>query len=1106
MRRFVVPAFAGVLLTSAFVGLSTTPLAQNEDDEALGGSGELPALSLPAARPMTSSTLGLFNTVEIGGTLITGAALTMTSFEVGQGDTLIDLLVEAGSTANDADGAIDALGRIYDPRRLQIGQVVTAVFRSFDETDEELAVVSIALDESDYVVATRPEGGSFEAERIDEPLSDALLAPIPATTTPDIDTNLITREMEVRRGDTLVRLAVRAGATRSDANIAIDALTRLIDPTSLQIGQILQVSFSGSGAETALAALSLQTGEETYVVSERLASGNFDAYWSDRPFTAPSPALAAGDLDVGGAIDALRAEGAAVDRMTIAQGDTLMDLMVEAGATITDAHEAARVLARHFDPRGLQIGQHLYVVRTPGPAGSGLKVLGLVVLDAGDDGVVVVNRLPEEGFEGRRIADTTEIALALPGTAAHADTESALDVSGAESKTPQEDEVADIPDMIDFGSQLRVEEMEVQSGDTLMSLLLRAGANRVEADRAISALRPHYDPRHLQIGQQIRVAFDTLSGVSESLVTISIRIKDNLFVQADVAGDSFVAGRTTTPINPAFAASAPATPPAADIDSLIRESEGQEVVQELPNAEASEEITVADAPSTEPAPPPVTDAEGQTELSTLAEQVWFVTVEGDSIAALLRTLTANGKEVTDLVDLLSEEMDIVEIEADRELVVITDQDGAGTHIVALSLDIDNGDTIAVVAQLDGGFKARRASSHVDLSDFAMAAIQVPVPEESTAFGPWQGDADALTSASFEIAAGGTLMNGLLDLGIDAVQADTAIDSLRDVFDPRSIRAGQMVDVTLEGDVLQSISMSPRAGERVEIVRDGDDFASRMVELPTELVLRAAVGRIDSSLYQAALDSGVPPAVLADMIRAYSFDVDFQREIQTGDSFEILYEEFIDEDGNTVRYGPPLYATLRVSGVTLPIYRFTPSSGFIDYFNEQGESVRKALIRTPIDGAQITSNFGMRTLGGYTRMHKGTDFGAPTGTPIMAAGDGVIDQLGWYGGYGNYVRIRHNSTYSTAYAHMSSYASGLGEGSRVRQGQIIGYVGSTGNSTGPHLHYEVLVNGEQINPLDVRLPSGEILEGAELDTFLAVRDDLDALFADHLDGQLVASGD
>lgn len=1099
VRRIVAYALAGAVSAAllpivADAGIAPA-FAQSESDSGL-------LLVDPAPRPTET---GINEDISIGGNWVDGSSLTMTTFVVGQGDTLIDLLVAAGSNANDADSAIDAVDAIFDARRLQIGQVVAAVFRR-DDDGSTLAAVSIALDDTDYIVASRMDDGGFQAERTDEPLSDALLAPViaaPSNTSTDDIYN--TSEMEIRRGDTLIRLAIRAGATRNEADQAITALTKLVDPTSLQVGQILLVTFTGSGAETSLAALSLELADNQYVVAERLASGSFDAYRSDASFSVRSPALASGDIDVATALDSMRASGAQIERMTIAQGDTLMDLIVEAGATLTEAHEAARILARHFDPRRLQIGQRVYVVQTPGPARSGLTVLGMVILDADDEGVVVVSRLPDDGgYEGKRILDAAEIALAEPVVAPLADDASDSDdivaADEAEPDVAPEELVVEIEPATNFGQQIRVETLHIQPGDTLMSLLLRSGANREEADRAISALRPHYDLTRLQIDQQVRVAFEENTDGSEQLVTVSVRVKDELFIQADKRGETFIAGRTTAPVNPAFAPIVAAIPPAADIEPLIPpevleadEDQADDIVIDLVAIDPVEPVT----PQL-----PVTEIEGSTELSASAEQVWFELLEDDSIAGLLRGLTANGSEITKVIDALAQETDLANPDLGRQMVVITDLDGAGTHIIALSLSISDNETISVVLQRDGGYKARRATSHVDLSDFAMAAPQelLAEPEREPV------DGENLTYASLEIAPGGTLMNGLIDLGVETVQADEAMDSLREVFNPRSIRAGQIVDVATDGAGLHSFVMRVNPGERVEVTRTDEGFLSRLVVLPTERVVRAAIGKIESSLYQAALDGGVPPNVLADMIRAYSFDVDFQREIRTGDSFELVYEEFVDEDGNTVRYGPPLFASLKVSGVTLPIYQFTPSSGFIDYFNDKGESVRKALLRTPIDGAQVTSNFGMRTLGGFTRMHKGTDFGAATGTPIVAAGDGVVDQLGWFGGYGNYVRIRHNDTYKTAYAHMSAYASGLAEGDRVRQGEVIGYVGSTGNSTGPHLHYEVMVHDEQINPLDVRLPSGETLTGEELERFYVERDTLDAAFTDLISEQYVASGD
>jgi len=530
-------------------------------------------------------------------------------------------------------------------------------------------------------------------------------------------------------------------------------------------------------------------------------------------------------------------------------------------------------------------------------------------------------------------------------------------------------------------------------------------------------------------------------------------------------------------------------------------------------AAEDETVVAAYQPESEPTAytphmPPVNATEAQAVLSLQAAQYWFEIRESDTLPDLLRLLTQNHKEIDVVVDKFARNYDLGELSEGQQLVAITDEDGAGTHIVAVSLDTaDDEDTVVVVRQLDGGYDFRHANSHVDLSDFT---IEKPTelaatPETAAVAAIWPDAPSGLSVETTTFDQGDTLMDKLVGMGVPQGEAHDAVTALGEVFNPRHIRPGQDMDVMMHDGSLYGMILHTAPGERIDLALADDGYAARLVELPLIATMQAARGVIETSLYQAAIDAGVPPAVLADMIRAYSFDVDFQREIQPGDSFALLYEEFDDEDGNAVRYGAPTYALLRVSGATLPIYRYTPASGFADYFNDKGESVRKALLRTPVDGAQITSGFGMRDhpLLGYSRMHKGVDFGAPAGTPIMAAGDGVIDFIGRNNGYGNYIRIRHNDTYSTAYAHMQSFASGLGQGSRVRQGQVIGYVGSTGMSTGPHLHYEVMVHNEQINPLDVKLPSGEKLAGTELANFLEVRDSLDQQYAELVTEQYVA---
>lgn len=353
--------------------------------------------------------------------------------------------------------------------------------------------------------------------------------------------------------------------------------------------------------------------------------------------------------------------------------------------------------------------------------------------------------------------------------------------------------------------------------------------------------------------------------------------------------------------------------------------------------------------------------------------------------------------------------------------------------------------------------------------------------------------------------GDNLMGLLTRAGADRSDAATAIAALKGVYDPRrDLRIGHKLLITfdpkgadLEAPLVLAKVELPLAFDRdVSIQRKIDGaFTAQEVEKKLERRLVQASGTIDSSLFQDGREAEIPPQVLIQLIQLYSFDVDFQREIRAGDAFEILYERLFDENGNVVHDGEVAYAKLTLRGTEMPLYQYTTAANNTDYFNAKGQSVRKALMRTPIDGARLSSAYGKRKhpILGYTKMHTGTDFAAPRGTPIYAAGNGVITQIGRNGGYGNYIRIRHtNGSYQTAYAHTKGFARGLKKGSRVKQGQVIAYVGSTGNSTGPHLHYEVFKDGKRTNPQKLQLPSGEILAGVELARFMAEREQTDAL--------------
>jgi len=253
------------------------------------------------------------------------------------------------------------------------------------------------------------------------------------------------------------------------------------------------------------------------------------------------------------------------------------------------------------------------------------------------------------------------------------------------------------------------------------------------------------------------------------------------------------------------------------------------------------------------------------------------------------------------------------------------------------------------------------------------------------------------------------------------------------------------------------------------------------------------GKISQSLYKTAVELDVQPNIIIEFARIYGFQVDFQRDIRKNDNFQIMYEVYEDDSGKIFETGNIVFANLKLSGINNSLYFFDKKKSE-GYYDKNGISIKKALMKSPINGARLSSAFGMRKhpIDGYNKMHKGTDFAAPMGTPIMASGDGVITRAKWCGGGGNCIQIKHNSTYQTIYAHMKSFARGIKLGLRVKQGQIIGYVGSTGNSTGPHLHYEVIENGKKINSQTLKLPSGKILKGVERKSFEVEKIKLDVL--------------
>ncbi len=345
--------------------------------------------------------------------------------------------------------------------------------------------------------------------------------------------------------------------------------------------------------------------------------------------------------------------------------------------------------------------------------------------------------------------------------------------------------------------------------------------------------------------------------------------------------------------------------------------------------------------------------------------------------------------------------------------------------------------------------------------------------------------------AFTLHSGDTIAGALQSRGISGAEAYRAVKAMTKIYDPRNVRSGQDISIVLDngesGVELVSLSMKLDPIRDVVILKDENQrYQANLNKKKIILQKKAAKVKIQSSLFGSAAKAGVPSNVVANMMRLYAYEVDFQRDLRQGDEVELLYEVYETEAGDFAKFGNILYANLSVAGRDKPVYRYNHQDGSGEYYHENGKSLKRTLMRTPIDGARMSSGYGMRRhpVLGYNKMHKGVDFAAQTGTPIYAAGDGTIERIGRNGGYGNYIRIRHNNTLKTAYAHMHKFAKGMKNGKRVRQGQVIGYVGSTGRSTGPHLHFEVLKNDRHVNPKSIKSSPGNQLAGSRLKKFQA----------------------
>ena len=351
--------------------------------------------------------------------------------------------------------------------------------------------------------------------------------------------------------------------------------------------------------------------------------------------------------------------------------------------------------------------------------------------------------------------------------------------------------------------------------------------------------------------------------------------------------------------------------------------------------------------------------------------------------------------------------------------------------------------------------------------------------------------------SHKVAKNETLNSIFKTYKIPNKEINLILNNLSKKDEINNLKINEIVEINIDKfeNKVAKLLLPVSKTKKIEFIRNfqKDLFIRKEIITNLKKIIVFKEGKITQSLYRAAIDKGIQPNIIVEFARIYGFQIDFQRDIRRNDLFQIIYELYEDENKKIHNSGNILFADLILSNQSNAFYYFN-KKGEEGHYDLNGKSVKKALMKTPINGARLSSKFGLRKhpIDGYNKMHRGTDFAAPEGTPIMASGDGVILKSSWCGGGGNCIKIKHNSTYSTIYAHLSKFANGMRKGKRVKQGQIIGYVGSTGKSTGPHLHYEVIHNGLKINSQTLKLPSGKILKGKAREIFEIKRIKTDVL--------------
>ena len=793
-----------------------------------------------------------------------------------------------------------------------------------------------------------------------------------------------------------------------------------------------------------------------------------------------------------------------LEAVRIGRGDSLSVLLGKAGVSAGDAYRISKAIQRKTDLRRMRIGRE---VRFLFGVDGGRRHTALAVsVETGQGRFVEANRTADGGYKARRTAHPLTRPIPLSAIAFDRDDRT----------------------------------VTVRRNETIGGILQRHGVDGQTMRAVVRALRAEFDPRDLKPGHAISIAAGLDGEGTPLLRGIALHLDgDRAVAVVRTDGGSFAARSTTdaalrtagrAPV--AAAAEDTAAPPPAPPPAPPRAADGADRSDRGP-------VQIATPAAPEPLPPAtehsITVRSGDTLMAILRRH-GIDRVEADrAIQAArdkinLRQLRI-GQKITLVTGTDETGADTLEAVAlhvggDRFVKVtraagglfeaaqvsrralaeaplwhpatagappdetqrrdpagVTGADGRG--------QVMNGAFVAAAAPIAASTPGAATAGGVHGTVNGVADRYVNGHANGYVNGHADGD-DGLVRKSVVISKGDTLSVALTRAGGTRAEAEAAIVAFRTVHNPRRLRIGQTLSLSFEpangsngAYRLASLALDVAPDRDVVITRGNDGiFVPSVVDRPLYRILERKIGAVDTNLHDAALAAKMPRQALAEMVHIFSYDVDFQRDIQPGNRFEVLYEAAYDMAGEFVENGPVLYARLEAGERSLELFRYEPDDEPADYLDAQGASVRKELMRTPISGARLSSGFGPRRhpILGYTKKHLGLDFAAPTGTPVFAAGDGTITRVGRAGNYGKYIRIRHKGIYNTGYAHLNGYANGMKRGKRVRQGQVIGYVGSTGMSTGPHLHYEVMRGEKRINPMTLKLPTGRKLAGGELAVF------------------------